>query len=283
MNRSLTAPLGRRRWRPGELPGRGAVADGELVEPATSRISLRPVEAGDVRLEVDDRGAVQQIDAGEHHGLAGHLEKLDKAEPDRVDPPRSPGGENAHRALLTAEQERDLPQWCVPAAVPRAVQPAEQPGVVEVREPVQAVSVRLGDLDRAVLGSVETGLDRRALQVLVAAADHSDHRHADGQLHQVLREGTAAFRRQRNRVPSLLLPCYADGACILVLWSGRWRFRQAGCMTWDCTWSGARSTAGASWAARAGAGCGNRSTSRPPSTGGGSWPARSCPTTCTCS
>src|SRR5580704_464824 len=169
--------------RPGELLRCGAVADGELVEPAASRVSRWPVEAGDVRLEVDDRRAVQEIDAGEHDGLAGHLEQLDEAEPDRVDPPRSPGGENAHRALLAAEQERDLPQRRVPAAVPRAVQPAEQPRVVEVREPVQAIPVRLGDLDGAVLGSVETGLYRRALQVLVAAADHADQRHADGQFH----------------------------------------------------------------------------------------------------
>jgi len=35
--------------------------------------------------------------------------------------------------------------------------------------------------------------------------------------------------------PSLLLSCYADGACILALRSGRWRFRQAGCTTSDCT------------------------------------------------
>src|SRR5271165_119487 len=172
------------RWLgPGELPGCGAVADGELVEPAASRISGRAVEASDVRLEVDDGRPVQEIDAGEHDGLTGHLQELDEAEPDRVDPPRPAGGEDAHRALLAAEQERDLPQWRVARRVARAVQPAEQPGVAEIREPVQAVPVRLDDLDGAVLGAVETGLDRRGLQLLVAGPDHADHGQADGEFH----------------------------------------------------------------------------------------------------
>ena len=58
----------------GELLGCGAVADGELVEPAASRVSGWPVEAGDVRLEVVERCPVNEIDAREHDGLAGHLE-----------------------------------------------------------------------------------------------------------------------------------------------------------------------------------------------------------------
>jgi hypothetical protein len=49
---SLAKVLSGFRLGSGELPGRGPVADGELVEPAASRISGRPVKAGDVRLEV---------------------------------------------------------------------------------------------------------------------------------------------------------------------------------------------------------------------------------------
>jgi acyl-CoA reductase-like NAD-dependent aldehyde dehydrogenase len=48
----------------------------------TSRIAVSgwPVEAGDVRLEVDDGCPVNEIDAREHDGGAGHLEELDEAD-----------------------------------------------------------------------------------------------------------------------------------------------------------------------------------------------------------
>src|SRR5262245_42261596 len=60
---------------PGVVPS----GDSELVKPAASGIPRRPVEPGDVGLDVDDRGPVEEIDAGEGDELAGHLEKLDEA------------------------------------------------------------------------------------------------------------------------------------------------------------------------------------------------------------
>jgi len=117
----------------GEVRGGGSVADGELVEPAASRVAGGPVKAGDVGLDVEDGRPVEKINSGEHHGLAGDIQELDEAEPDRVDPPRPAGGENAHRPPLAAQQERNLPQWRLAGRVTRLVQPAEQPGVVETR------------------------------------------------------------------------------------------------------------------------------------------------------
>ena len=83
--------------------------------------------------------------------------------------------------------------------------------------------------------------------------------------------------------PSLLLPCYADGACILASWFGRWRFQQAGCMTSDCTWSGARSTAAVSLGGQVGVRLRELIDVKAAGHGWRSSPARSCPTTCTCS
>src|SRR5580693_2037527 len=98
----LSAPIadGSRGLRLGELLRRGAISDGDLVEPAAARTAGRPVEPRDVRLDVDDRSAVQKVDPGEHDGLAGYVEKLDEAEPDGVDPPRAAASEDAHLALL---------------------------------------------------------------------------------------------------------------------------------------------------------------------------------------
>jgi hypothetical protein len=136
--------------------GCGAVADGELVEPAASRFSGWLVEAGDVGLEVDDGCPVNEIDACEHDGGAGHLEELDEADSDRIDSPGPASSEDAHRAALAAQQEWDLPQRGVAGGVARAV----QPGIVEIREPVQTFPLAVGDLQGPVLGAVETCLDR---------------------------------------------------------------------------------------------------------------------------
>ena len=70
------------------------------------------------------------------------LEELDEAEPDRIDPPGPASSEDAHRAALAAQQEWDLPQWSIAGRVAWAVQPGEQPGVVEIREPVQTFPER---------------------------------------------------------------------------------------------------------------------------------------------
>src|SRR5258707_14749888 len=90
--------------------GNTATADGHLVEPAASRIAGRSVEPADVRLDVDDRCAVDEIDAREVDPRASEAEDLDKAEPDGIDPAWPPGGEDADPPLLASQQERNLPQ-----------------------------------------------------------------------------------------------------------------------------------------------------------------------------
>src|SRR5262245_63994998 len=94
----------------GELRGRAAIADRDAVVPAAARLARGPVETGHVRFQVDDRRPVEKVNAGEAYDRAGHVQKLDEAEPDRVDPPRPARGEHAHLALLASQQERNLPE-----------------------------------------------------------------------------------------------------------------------------------------------------------------------------
>jgi hypothetical protein len=93
-----------------ELRGGAAVVDRYLVEPAASRFAWWPVKACDIWLDVDDRCPVDEIDAGEMYDRPCYVQNLDHAEPDGVDPPRTPGGEHALRALLASQQERNLSQ-----------------------------------------------------------------------------------------------------------------------------------------------------------------------------
>jgi hypothetical protein len=89
---------GHRQLTSGGWPGRSeplggdAVGDRYLIEPAASRFACWAVETCDVGLEVDDRCAVDEVHTGEPYGRPGHVEDLDEAEPDGVDPFRPPGG-----------------------------------------------------------------------------------------------------------------------------------------------------------------------------------------------
>src|SRR5215472_9276838 len=87
-----------------------AIADRDVIEPAASRVACGPVETGDIRLEVDDGRPVDNVDAGEPYGGAGYVKQPDEAEPNWVDPLRSPGGEYSLSALLSSEQEWHLPE-----------------------------------------------------------------------------------------------------------------------------------------------------------------------------
>ena len=92
------------------MPGGNAVGHGYPIEPAAPGFACRAVETGDVRFEIDDRCAVDEVHAGEAYGGAGHVEDLDEAEPDGVYPFRSPGGEYALGAPLASQQERNVPE-----------------------------------------------------------------------------------------------------------------------------------------------------------------------------
>lgn len=95
---------------------------------------------------------------------ACYVEKLDEAEPDGIDPLRSPGGKYAFRALLASQQERDVPERRAAARLSQFVEPGQQPGVVELCQAVQALLVAVGDFDDPESGAIEPGLDRRSLQ-----------------------------------------------------------------------------------------------------------------------
>jgi hypothetical protein len=73
----------------------------------------------------------------------------------------------------------NLPERRRVAGAIGSVQPGEQPGVVEFLEPVEAVGVGVGDIDRPVLGPVDRGLDRRGLPLGMTRADDPDHRQRD--------------------------------------------------------------------------------------------------------
>jgi hypothetical protein len=168
------------------LLGGNAVGDRDLIEPAAAGFAGRAVEPGDVRLEIDDRRAIDEVHAGEPDDRAGYVQDLDEAEPDGVDPLRPPRGEYALRALLASQQERDVPQRRLLARLGQPVQPRQQPGVVELGEAVQALLVAVGDLDGPMLGAVESRLDRRGFELGVAGVDYPDHRQGNVEVHAVM-------------------------------------------------------------------------------------------------
>ena len=152
----------------------------DLVEPAAVRLAWRPVESGDVRLEVDDRRPVHDVDSGEQDRVASDFQNLDQAEPDGVDASWPAGGEDPHPALLAPQQERNLPErrgsrrvspgFVATSAATRSRSPRARPG-------------HLGMVRRSpgcpVLGPVEPGLDGACSPALgVRAADEADHRQA---------------------------------------------------------------------------------------------------------
>ena len=91
--------------------GSNAVADCYLIEPAAAWIARWTVETADVRLEIDDRRSLDKVNTGEPYGRAGHVENLDEAEPDAVDPPWPPGGEYALGANVIFGAGRELRRW----------------------------------------------------------------------------------------------------------------------------------------------------------------------------
>ncbi len=185
--RGLVANAGRfARLRPGREPrGCRALVDADLIEPAAARIAWRPVEPGHIRLDVDDRRAVDDVDPGERHARRGDLDDLDEAEADGVDPARGPAGEDPHGASLAAQQERHLLQRRhLAASAP--VQPGEHPRAIEPGEPGKPVGESRLELDHALLGTVHAGLDGRGFQVRVIAADDADHLQGDLQLHRAI-------------------------------------------------------------------------------------------------
>lgn len=80
----LEQPIGASGWRPGwsKLLGGDAVADRYLIEPAAARFTWWPVETGDVRFDIEDRCAVDEVHPGEPYGEPGHVEDLDETVPE---------------------------------------------------------------------------------------------------------------------------------------------------------------------------------------------------------
>src|SRR5215472_11699214 len=163
-----------RLW-PGQLGWRHALLDGHVVEPAAVRITWRPVELGDVGLDVDDRRSVDDVDSGEADRGAGDAEDLDQAEPDRVDPPRRAGGEKTYPASLPAKQERHPAHVWLVSRIIGLVQPGQHPCVVEVSQPVEPAGVGVAKLDPGVFGAVDRRLDWRGLELGVAGPNDADH------------------------------------------------------------------------------------------------------------
>src|SRR5580658_5838206 len=85
---------------------RAAVADVYVIEPAAPGLAGRTVEPGHIRLDVQDRRPLDEVDPAESDNQPGNLGQPDEAESDRVDSPRSARREYAHLPLLRPEQER---------------------------------------------------------------------------------------------------------------------------------------------------------------------------------
>ena len=132
--------------------------DVERVEPAAARTGRHAraggqVEVGDPRLDVEDRSAVEQVDARELD--LGHADALDahQAQADAVGTGRVAAGEDPGAGAAVGEQERDRPQRAGGvdgvAWVHGPVEEGHEPGPVEAVETIEGGGERRIDLDDA--------------------------------------------------------------------------------------------------------------------------------------
>lgn len=79
-----------------------------------------------------------------------------------------------------------MPERWLVTRLSQPVQPGHQPGVVELRQAIQALLVAVGDFDGPMFGAVEPRLDRRSLQFGIAGVDYPDHRQGDIEIHAAM-------------------------------------------------------------------------------------------------
>jgi hypothetical protein len=113
----------------------GVPAAAEAVEPAAARRVAGHVEVGLERLDVQHRGAVEQVDAGEVDLVAADGDDPDQAEGEVVGADGDAGGEDPDPLAGVLEQERDRPEpvagegpGAAPVGLPGPVQEADQVG-----------------------------------------------------------------------------------------------------------------------------------------------------------
>ena len=146
------------------------------------RRSLSAGTPGQVRLDVQDRSAVQHVHAPHAQAPALAREKLHDGEADRVRPPGRAGREDAVRRLQVQRHPRDELV---------ALGPVEHPQDEQVRKALDVLEARL-ELRPQLEGALGTVLGAGAFRyvglVAVGAADEADGGHLDGRLfvaHQV--------------------------------------------------------------------------------------------------
>src|SRR5215217_1855206 len=156
-------------------------AAADLVEPAAAGGVAGHVQVGLERLDVEHRGAVGQVDAGEVDGAAVDGDHPDQAEGQVVGPDRGAGGEQPDPLAAFLEQERDRPQPvaderppALPVGLPGPVEEADEVGVVEALQALQGRGVLVGHDQAAGLVGVAGGLDRRLGQAGVGRVDVPD-------------------------------------------------------------------------------------------------------------
>src|SRR5215211_6376215 len=142
-------------------------AASDLVEPAAAGGVAGHVQVGLERLDVQHRGAVEQVDAGELDGGAVDGDHPDQAEGQVVGADRRAGGEQPDPLAGLLEQEWDRPEpvagerpGALAVGLPGPVEEADEVGVVEPLQAVQAGGVLVVEDQAARLVGVAGGLDR---------------------------------------------------------------------------------------------------------------------------
>jgi hypothetical protein len=184
-HRGAAGELSRHEYERGRVVERHR-PDLEPVEPAAARTRRRvraggQIEVGDPRLDVEDRSAVEQVDAREFE--LGRADALDahQAQADAVGTGRVAAGEDPGARAAVGEQERDGPQRAGGVVgvtrVDGAVEEGHEPGPVEAVETVEGGGERRIDLDDATRHRRVARLDDDIrLRIGVHHADRAEHR-----------------------------------------------------------------------------------------------------------
>jgi hypothetical protein len=156
-------------------------AAADLVEPAAARPVAGHIQVGLEGLDVQHRGAVQQVDPAEVDPVAADGDDPDQAQGEVVGAHRGTSSEHADPLTDVLEQERHRPEPVVgerPGAhsvgLPGLVEEADEVGGVEAVQPFQSGGVLLQDDQAPRLVGVAGGLDGRFGQGPVGRSDIAD-------------------------------------------------------------------------------------------------------------
>ena len=147
-------------------------AGGHLVACVRQRVGVRHVG-----FDVQHRGAVQQVDAGNEQPIRFDAIQPDHRLTDAVGPVGRAGGEHADHAIAAQARRSHLETWC---AFQRLMEEEQQPYMADLFESGHRIALveRRQQFQHAACGRGQAGLARNGELFLEAGADVADRRDA---------------------------------------------------------------------------------------------------------